>query len=171
MSHRAVLALGSNLGDRASALQGAIDALAADPRVRVVAASSVYRTEPVGGPEQGEFLNAVVIVDTELDSRSLLALCMSIEQKFHRERLEHWGPRTLDVDVIAVDDIVQDDPVLILPHPRAGERAFVCLPWLETDPEAVLPGTGAVRDLLVHLDMSGVQRADDVVLLMPGSVT
>lgn len=166
MSQRAVVALGSNLGDRQAALQGAVDSLDRIPGTRVVAVSGVYATDPVGGPEQGEFLNAVALVDTDRTPEELLAACQAIESEWHRVREVQWGPRTLDVDIISFDDVLSDDPRLTLPHPRAAERAFVCVPWLDVDPQAVIPGVGALRDVAARLDAAGVRPWGD--LLLPG---
>ena len=159
---RAVLAVGSNLGDRLGHLQGAIDALG--DQVDVVAVSGIYETAPVGGPDQGDFLNAVVIVETSLTPYDLLALCQRVEADHDRVREVRWGPRTLDVDIIAIEGEVLDDADLTLPHPRAHERAFVCVPWLDVDPAAVLP-QGPVSG--IALDRSGVHRRADLMLALP----
>jgi 2-amino-4-hydroxy-6-hydroxymethyldihydropteridine diphosphokinase len=164
--NRAVLALGANLGDRAAALQGALDALA--EQTQVVSVSAIYQTEPVGGPAQPEFYNAVVVVDTDLSAGALLDLAHRIENAAGRVRTVRWGPRTLDVDIIAVDEERSDDPTLTLPHPRAHERAFVLLPWLDADRDATLPGHGAVADLVAALDADGVHRLDAPRLRLPG---
>lgn len=132
---RAYLGIGSNLGDRLAALQGALDGLVATDGVRVVAVSSVYETEPVGGPEQPEFLNAVVAVDTSLSPHSLLALAQRLEAAAQRVRAERWGPRTLDVDVLLVGDDEVCTPDLEIPHPRMWERGFVMAPLAELAPE------------------------------------
>ena len=167
---RAVLALGANLGDRAAALQEALNALAAE--VEIVAVSAIFQTAPVGGPAQPDFYNAVAIVDTDLRATALLDFAHRIEAAAGRVRTVRWGPRTLDVDIIAVDDERSDDPVLTLPHPRAHQRAFVLLPWLDADPAAVLPGHGAVAELLAALadgsQQSGVRRLDTPRLHVPG---
>ncbi|MBX6383012.1 MAG: 2-amino-4-hydroxy-6-hydroxymethyldihydropteridine diphosphokinase [Microbispora sp.] len=164
---RAVIALGSNLGRRLENLQGALDELFDAPGVTFVAVSPVYETDPVGGPEQGPYLNAVVIAETVLDPRTLLDRVQSIEIAFGRERKERWGPRTLDLDLIMVGTHISDDPELTLPHPRAHERAFVLVPWVRADPAAVLPGHGPVADLLAGLDQSGVRLRTDLVLEPP----
>lgn len=143
---RAVLSLGANLGDRAATLRDAVDVLA--QRVAVLAVSPFYETAPVGGPDQPRYLNAVVLVATSLAPSDLLALAHEVEDAAGRERAERWGPRTLDVDVVAYGDVRSTDPDLTLPHPRAHERAFVLRPWLDVDPHAVLPGHGRVADLL-----------------------
>ena len=160
---RAVLAVGSNLGDRMGHLQGAIDALA--ERVDVVAVSGVYETAPVGGPDQDDFLNAVAIVETALTPFDLLALCQRVEADHDRVREVRWGPRTLDVDIIAMEGEALDDADLTLPHPRAHERAFVCVPWLDVDPGATLP-QGPIASLA--LDRDGVVRRTDLSLALPG---
>ena len=154
---RAVLSVGSNLGDRMGHLQGALDALA--EHVDVIAISGVFETSPVGGPEQDDFLNAVIIVETTLAPHELLELCQQVEADRNRVREVRWGPRTLDVDIIAIDDTLLDDPTLTLPHPRAHERAFVCVPWLDVDADAALP-QGRIADL--GLDPRGVHRRTDL---------
>ncbi|GAA3002759.1 2-amino-4-hydroxy-6-hydroxymethyldihydropteridine diphosphokinase [Streptosporangium longisporum] len=163
---RVVLALGSNLGDRFATLQGAVDALFAGPDLTFVAVSPVYETDPVGGPEQGAYLNAVVIADSGLEPRSLLDRAQGVENAFGRVRVERWGARTLDVDLITVGDVVTDDPDLTLPHPRAHERAFVLVPWVRADPGAVLSGR-RVADLLAGLDQAYVRPRTDLVLSRP----
>lgn len=162
---RAVLSIGSNLGDRLAHLQGAVDELASIG-VDVIAVSPVYETAPVGGPEQEDFLNAVVIVRTALGPYELLEACQGIEAAHERVRDVRWGPRTLDVDIIVIDGVASDDPLLTLPHPRVHERAFVCVPWLDVDPTATLPH-GAIAHL--PLDRSGIVRRDDLALAMPSS--
>ncbi len=166
---RVVLALGSNLGDRLGILQGAVDTLFAPGPLRPVALSPVYETAPVGGPEQDDYLNAVAVADCSLEPKELLALTQRTEQDFHRVREVRWGPRTLDVDVIALGGEISGDPELTLPHPRAHQREFVLRPWSEADPEAVLPGRGPVADLLRALGDQGVRRRDDLELHAPGS--
>jgi 2-amino-4-hydroxy-6-hydroxymethyldihydropteridine diphosphokinase len=155
--NRAVLALGANLGEPASALHGAVDALRQSAGIEVIACSSIYETEPVGGPDQPRYLNAVVLVRTSLDPSALLAEGHRIELQWGRVREVRWGARTLDIDVIAYEDIRWQDEVLTLPHPRAHERAFVLVPWIEVEPDAVLPGRGAIRDLIEGLDVGGVR--------------
>ena len=164
---RAVVALGANLGDTAAALQHAVDALAASGRVAAV--SAVFRTAPVGGPEQPDYLNAVVLLDTELTAAELLDAAHRIEAAAGRVRLERWGARTLDVDIVAFGDERSDDPQLTLPHPRAHERAFVLAPWLDSDPAAVLPGRGQVAELLGTVGDAGVQRLSEPRLRPPAA--
>jgi 2-amino-4-hydroxy-6-hydroxymethyldihydropteridine diphosphokinase len=148
---RAVLSVGSNLGDRLAHLRSVVDAL--DP-IRV---SPVYETAPWGGVEQDDFLNAILVVDDPAtDAYGWLAKAHACEQAAGRTRNVHWGPRTLDVDVIDVDGSTNDDPDLTLPHPRAHERAFVLVPWADVDPDAVLPGHGPVAGLIA--DTGEVRR-------------
>ncbi|MFE5597646.1 2-amino-4-hydroxy-6-hydroxymethyldihydropteridine diphosphokinase [Streptomyces coelicoflavus] len=166
---RAVIALGANLGNRLETLQGAIDALEDTPGVRVKGVSPVYETEPWGvAPDsQPSYFNAVVIVKTTLPPDSLLERAHAVEEAFHRVRDERWGPRTLDVDIVAYAEVVSDDPRLTLPHPRAHERAFVLAPWLDVDPEAALPGQGPVADLLDAVTRDGVAPRADLELRLP----
>jgi 2-amino-4-hydroxy-6-hydroxymethyldihydropteridine diphosphokinase len=163
-SRRAALALGSNQGNRLTTLQGAVDGLAETDGVEVAAVSGVFETDPVGGPEQPDYLNAVVVVVTTLSARQLLGRAHEIEQQFGRVRSQRWGPRTLDVDIVVVGDELVDEPDLVVPHPRAGERAFVLLPWLDADPDAALPGRGPIAELLSGLETSGVRPRPDLSL-------
>ena len=165
----AVIALGGNLGNRLETLQGAVDALEDTPGVRVKDVSPVYETDPWGVPEgsQPAYLNAVVLVRTTLPPASLLERAHAIEEAYLRVRTEHWGPRTIDVDIVAYDAFVSDDPVLTLPHPRAHERAFVLVPWHDVQPAAVLPGRGPVAELLASVGDGGVRRRGDVELRLP----
>jgi 2-amino-4-hydroxy-6-hydroxymethyldihydropteridine diphosphokinase len=134
---QAYLALGSNLGDRRAHLQRAIDALDRDEHVDVVAVSQVYATDPVGGPDQDEYLNAVVAVDTTLAPHELLRLAQAVEQAEGRVRTVRWGPRTLDVDLLLHGDATLDDEALTVPHPRMWERDFVLVPLRDVAPDLV----------------------------------
>lgn len=165
----AVIALGGNLGNRLETLQGAVDALEDTPGVRVRAVSHVYETEPWGVPEgsQANYFNAVVLVRTTLPPESLLERAHAIEEAFLRVRTERWGPRTIDVDIIAYQNVASDDPTLTLPHPRAHERAFVLVPWYDVDPAAELPGRGPVAELIRSVGSAGVRRRTDVELRLP----
>ncbi|WP_332662071.1 2-amino-4-hydroxy-6-hydroxymethyldihydropteridine diphosphokinase [Aeromicrobium sp.] len=164
---QAVLSLGSNLGDRHGKLQGGVSALEDTPEVTVVAISSVYETDPVDAVEgSGKFLNAVVLIDTTLTVHTLLDRALAIEDAFGRERSEPGAPRTLDVDLIVVGPRVADDESLKLPHPRAHERGFVLVPWLEIDPEGEIPGRGFVADLLEGVDTSGVHKREDLEIIL-----
>ncbi len=162
-----VLALGSNLGDRLATLQRAVDELAATPGLDVVTVSPVYETAPVGGPEQPDYLNAVVLAETSRPAGDLLRRAQEIEAAAQRRRDVRWGPRTLDIDVIVYGDETSGDPALTLPHPRAHERAFVLAPWHDADPAAELPGHGRIAGLLAALPRPGVRRRDDVALRIP----
>jgi 2-amino-4-hydroxy-6-hydroxymethyldihydropteridine diphosphokinase len=131
---RAFLGLGSNLGDREHFLRDALGTLGPS----VVATSAVYETEPVGGPGgQGPYLNLVVELDTDLDPHELLAVCRRLESAAERVRLERWGARTLDVDVLWIDGVELDEPDLVVPHPRMNVRRFVLAPLSELAPELV----------------------------------
>lgn len=164
--HCAAVALGSNIGDSAATLQGAIDALAAAPGVSVLAVSRVVETDPVGGPEQDDYLNAVVLVRTTLEALALLDVAQGVEQMFGRTREVRWGPRTLDIDLLAFDDLILDSERLTLPHPRAHERGFVLVPWFDVDRNGMIPGRGRIADLLATVDRDGV-RPSEVVLVVP----
>jgi len=143
---KVVIALGSNLGDREATLIDAINQLATI--INVVKVSTFHETAPVGGPEQPDYLNAVLIGESELEPTELLRKMQEVELAAGRQRIERWGARTLDLDLIAADDLVIESEFLTLPHPRAHERRFVLDPWLEIDSEAYLPGFGEVR--LLH---------------------
>lgn len=132
MSVRAFLSLGSNLGDRRALLRDAVDSLP-----DVVAVSPVYETAPVGGPEQDNFLNLVVQLDTELTPTQLLGVCHRIESSAERVRDVRWGPRTLDIDIIWMDGVQMDDERLTIPHPRWKERRFVLAPLRDLAPDLV----------------------------------
>jgi 2-amino-4-hydroxy-6-hydroxymethyldihydropteridine diphosphokinase len=166
---RAVLALGANLGDRLGTLQGCVQAIGGLRDTDVLAISPVYETVPVGGPAQPDYLNAVLIASTGLRPGELLEAAHRIEADFGRVRTERFGPRTLDIDIISYAGEVSGDPVLTLPHPRAHERAFVLAPWHDVDPEAELPGRGAVSDLLAGLARDGVRLVPGAVLRLPRS--
>lgn len=164
---RAVLSIGSNLGDRLAHLQSVLDELGAD----VTACSALYATTPWGGVVQQDFLNAVVLVESAAtDCRGWLHRGQRLEARAQRERALRWGPRSLDVDVIECDGVRSDDPELVLPHPRAHERAFVLVPWCEVEPEAVLTGHGRVAELLAALptgERDGVCRLESTALRVP----
>jgi len=155
-TRRAYLGLGSNLGDRLAHLQQAIDGLAATDGITVVVVSRVYETDPVG-PEQPDYLNAVVAIDTTLTPRELLAVGQRLEQAAHRVPGERWGPRTLDVDVLLVGDERVHEPDLEVPHPRMHQRAFVRVPLADVAPdlEAALPGSidANVRETVRSTDL------------------
>lgn len=141
---RAAIGLGANLGDRRAAVESAITRFESGSGGRLLARSSMIRTDPVGGPPQPDYLNAVVIIETTLDPRGLLAVARDLELAAGRDRSREvrWGPRMLDVDLLSYGDLIVDDPELQLPHPRALERGFVLRPWAEVDPDYPIPGTG-----------------------------
>jgi 2-amino-4-hydroxy-6-hydroxymethyldihydropteridine diphosphokinase len=153
----AFLGLGSNLGDRAQNLQRAVDLLSAEPGVEVVGSSGVWETDPVGGPSQPDYLNAVVRVRTELAPHDLLTACLRTETALGRVRDVRWGPRTIDIDVLLIDALVLDADDLTVPHPRIEERAFVLLPLLELDPGAALPDGTRLADVVRGPDIGGAR--------------
>lgn len=164
---RAVLSIGSNVGDRVAHLRSVVDALGP----RVVAVSAVYSTAPWGGVEQQDFLNAVIVADdAAFGPYDWLRFGRELEAAAERVRLERWGPRSLDVDVVSCDigdgELLSEDPELTLPHPRAHQRAFVLVPWLDVEPDATLTAEGETRriaDWLAGLDAAerdGVHRTE-----------
>jgi 2-amino-4-hydroxy-6-hydroxymethyldihydropteridine diphosphokinase len=163
---RCVIALGSNLGERLAKLQGAVDSLSDTPDVWVTTVSPVYETEPVDTPEGAEkFLNAIVLADTTLPAPVLLERAQAIETAFGRLPSEvQNAPRTLDVDLILVGDRRADDDHLVLPHPRAHQRAFVLAPWADVEPDAIIPDHGSIKELLAEVGTDGVERRDDLEL-------
>lgn len=160
---RVVLALGSNLGDRAATLASAAAELAAVGGLTVEDVSGVVETDPVGGPEQGDYLNAVLVATTTLTPHALLTAVQEVETEFGRVRRVRWGARTLDVDIVVYGDLVCTGERLALPHPRAHERGFVLAPWASLEPDALLPGPngGRVADLAATAaDATGVRPTD-----------
>ncbi|HEX8927993.1 MAG TPA: 2-amino-4-hydroxy-6-hydroxymethyldihydropteridine diphosphokinase [Actinomycetota bacterium] len=154
---RAHVALGSNLGDRMATLDAAVRALDADEHTYVMAVSKVYETEPVGGPPQDPYLNAVAVLETDRDPHSLLDLLLLTEERLGRVRGERWGPRTADLDLILYDGPPVSSPDLTVPHPRARERAFVLVPLIEVDPFASFPDGETAAEALARLGpVSGV---------------
>lgn len=154
--HPAVIALGSNLGDREATFAAALRELAELPGIELDAISSFHETpalRPWGiDPDAPAYLNAVALVTTTLEPEALLDRLNEVERAHGRVRDERWGDRTLDLDIVAMGDRTVDTERVTLPHPRAHERDFVLRPWAEVAPDAVLPGHGAVRDLLAELD-------------------
>ena len=156
---RAVISAGSNMEDSRAHL-ASVRAHFADV---LVAASSLYATAPWGKTDQPDFLNQSLLIDAPLSPSQLLTECQALEDAANRVRIERWGPRTLDVDIVDIEGYTSDDPVLTVPHPRAHLRAFVLAPWLELDPDATLGGE-RVADLLAGLDeeeREGVRRLED----------
>ena len=163
---KATISLGSNLGDRFQYLQNALDSINLLTGTQVHSVSPVFETDPVGGPDQGQYLNAVAVVKTILSPEQFLAATQEIELAQNRERNERWGPRTLDIDLLAMDTEVRSTLELELPHPRAHERAFVLLPWSLLDPDYVIPGKASVADLLENLNVEGVHFRNDLTLVV-----
>ncbi len=169
--------MGSNVGERLAALQSAIDLLCADPNVTGVAVSPVVESDPVGGPDQPDYLNAVLVIDISCSPLDILYLAHRAEVAAHRTHEVRWGPRTLDVDVLACGDLVSNDPVLTLPHPRASERAFVLVPWAIVAPDTTFPGSPVVpgtrqtvADVLRALRpeaLVGIRLRQDLALHLP----
>ena len=146
---KAVIALGSNLGNRELYIDSAVAELA--KVIEITHLSTNHETDPVGGPEQPKYLNAIAIAETELDPRELLIIRLESENRLGRKREVRWGPRTIDLDLIVFGDEVIDSEVLVLPHPRAHERKFVLEPWLEIDPDAYIPGIGEIESILQRI--------------------
>ena len=149
---RAYVGLGANLGPREVTLLRAADLLAAADGVEVVAVAQLRETEPVGLVEQPPFLNGAVAIDTSLPPRALLDLLLEIERSLGRVRGERWGPRTIDLDLLAYGDERVDEEGLHVPHPRLHERRFALEPLAELDPELEIPGLGTVSELIAALD-------------------
>jgi 2-amino-4-hydroxy-6-hydroxymethyldihydropteridine diphosphokinase len=144
---RAFLGLGSNVGERLDNLREAAGRLR-ERGIEVRRSSRIYETAPVGGPDgQGDFLNAVIEVDTDSDARALLDACLAVEEEMGRVRSERWGPRVIDLDLLTFDHQTIDEPDLVVPHPRMHERMFVLAPLLELDADPMLPGGRAVATL------------------------
>jgi 2-amino-4-hydroxy-6-hydroxymethyldihydropteridine diphosphokinase len=148
----AYIGIGSNLGDRRRLIRQALDLLGAQADVEVAALSTIRETEPVGIVDQPRFLNAAARLETELAPRELLDRLLAVERDLGRVRVERYGPRTIDLDLLLYGDEVVDEPGLRVPHPRLGERRFVLEPLLELDPGLVVPGLGEVRALHAKLE-------------------
>ena len=166
MATTAYLALGSNLGDRLATLQRAVELLDAREGIRVVRSSRVFETDPVG-PPQPAYLNAVIEVATDLEPRALLGAALAVEAELGRERLERWGPRTLDVDVLTYDEREVHEPDLEIPHPRMHERGFVLVPLGELTQEPMLPGGRRLGELRLPPDAVLGVRAFAPPLALP----
>lgn len=167
--HTAVLSLGGNLGDPAKAMLQAIVAIDSLPGTQVCGISPLYQTTPWGmGSDAPDFLNAIIQLTTTMSGTELLRATQAIEAAHGRVRTQHWGSRTLDIDIIDFDGLVSSDPQLTLPHPRAWQRAFVLAPWLALDPDAAIVGPhgGTVTDLLAACpDKDSVRRISDTWIL------
>ena len=146
---KAVVALGANLENPREAVQLAIALL--EEATQVISISSLYETEPVGGPTQNNYINAVCIIDSDLPALDFLALLQGIEKSMGRVRIEKWGPRIIDLDLIQYGNILSNSEELELPHPRAFERKFVLEPWYEIEPDAILLTHGGILQLLKEL--------------------
>jgi len=156
---RAYLALGGNVGDSRTTLDRAVRALSAAAGIRLVARSSDYRTPPWGVTDQPPFINLCVAIETTLPPRELLVRIHEIERSLGRDRAheQRWGPRTLDIDILAYGDLAIDEPGLILPHPRLFERAFVLMPLAEVAGDAAIAGRD-LKDALQGVDTAGIER-------------
>ena len=165
---KVVLSLGSNMGDSAAILQEAVDFLAETPDLMLVDVSPVYQTKPVGGIEQDDFLNLIVVAESTLEPLTILDRAQAIEDNFGRVRDVRFGPRTLDIDVIMVGKRISEGDIE-LPHPRAHERAFVLVPWLDIDPNGDIAGHGPIAELVDEVDTSLVARRDDIVITFTGT--
>ncbi|MBP6533456.1 MAG: 2-amino-4-hydroxy-6-hydroxymethyldihydropteridine diphosphokinase [Arenimonas sp.] len=159
MPERVFIGLGGNLGDVPSTLKQAIACISAVPGVAYVAHSGFYRTPPWGGVEQPDYINAVLELDAELEPQELLDRLLDVERQYGRKRAEeqHWGPRTLDCDILLFGDHVLHGGSLTIPHPRMAERAFVLVPLAELDGDLTVPGQGSVRSLLERLAQQPIQ--------------
>ena len=150
---RAYVGLGANLGPREVTLLRAVDLLAGEPGIEVLAVSQLHETDPVGNTDQPEFLNGAVSAETTLEPREFLDALLRIERELGRVRDgTPWGPRTIDLDLLVYGDEIVDEPGLRVPHPRLHERRFALEPLVELEPELVIPGQGPVSELLAHLD-------------------
>ena len=154
---RSAIAFGSNIGESLAILEGAMKSLEKTPGIIIKAKSSLYRTAPVGGPSQPDYLNGAAILEVQLSPQKLLDTLLNIEQEFGRVRQEHWGPRTLDLDILLFDDLILETPDLQIPHPRMTQRAFVLVPLAEIAPDWIEPvSREPISQLLQKLDCSNV---------------
>ena len=165
--HRAHIALGANLADRAAAIAAAIDALASHPAIALIAQSSLHDTEPLGPPDQPRYLNAAVAIDTTLSPHALIGAMLDIERALGRDRSAdalRWGPRTIDLDLLTYADLTLSEPALTIPHPRMHERAFVLAPLAEIAPDLIHPvlrrSIADLLDAMEHSQPPPVQSAD-----------
>jgi 2-amino-4-hydroxy-6-hydroxymethyldihydropteridine diphosphokinase len=156
----ATLGLGGNIGDPVASMATALSVLDTHPDCRVTAVSRLYRTPPWGKTDQSYFFNSCAAVETRLAPEALLDLCLSIEREMKRERVERWGPRTLDIDVLTYEGVEQDAPRLELPHPRMTERGFVLMPLADIAPDLIVRGR-AVANWLTGADIAGIELADE----------
>lgn len=156
MKQLAILSLGSNLGERGQTVEKAIEKISKTKGIKLLAKSKLYEsvalTEAGFDPQQPSYINAALKIQTSLKPKALLAALNEIENDFGRIRLQRWAPRTLDIDIITYGHELIETKTLIVPHPRAHERSFVLVPWLEIDPDAILPGRGRVDALVADLE-------------------
>lgn len=158
MSANVAIALGSNLGESQTILADAITTLSQTNEITVTTYSSWYQTKPIG-PPQPDYINACALLKVELGPHQLLKTLLDIEQEFGRKRIQHWGPRTLDLDLILYEDLILDTPDLIIPHPRMKERAFVLMPLAEIAPNWIEPITNqTISFLLEKVDCTGIKK-------------
>lgn len=153
----ASIGLGGNVGDSVATLRLALAELGALPSSQLLKASRLYRTPAWGMPDQPDFINAVAQLETMLAAGELLGALLGIERSFGRERIDRWGPRVLDLDLLLYGDAIIDEPGLRVPHPHLHERAFALLPLLEIDPDATIPGRGPARAAMAMLASDGIQ--------------
>jgi 2-amino-4-hydroxy-6-hydroxymethyldihydropteridine diphosphokinase len=160
---RAFIAFGGNVGDARDTITHAIETFCDGDKVRLVASSSDYRTPPWGVTDQPPFINACIEIETALAPHQLLERAHDVERAFGRDRASerHWGPRTLDIDLLTYGDIRLDDPDLVLPHPRLFERAFVLVPLAEIAPDRIIAGQ-RIRDACRGVDSSGIEKLSDI---------
>lgn len=156
----ATIGLGSNIGDRTGNIARAIELLTADGAVSVVARSPFYRTDPWGVTDQDWFVNACLAVKTDVSPRELLRRCQAVENEMARVRIQRWGPRNIDVDILTFRDLKINEPDLVVPHPRIAERAFVLVPLKDVAPDVKIGGA-SIDEMLSTLDASDVQPLDD----------
>jgi 2-amino-4-hydroxy-6-hydroxymethyldihydropteridine diphosphokinase len=157
-SYDAIIALGSNIGDKVRHIADAVGAFTRDGCVQVVTQSANYQTPPWGKTDQDWFVNGVMSITTQLPVYDLLGRCQAVERELGRERLVHWGPRVIDLDILVYRDLVSTDPDLILPHPHMTERAFVLRPLLDVAPDLVVKGK-TIREWLIvvpHADVTPI---------------
>ncbi|HMB42626.1 MAG TPA: 2-amino-4-hydroxy-6-hydroxymethyldihydropteridine diphosphokinase [Luteimonas sp.] len=154
---RAWVGLGGNTGDPVATLRAAFTAIATLPQTKLLRQSSLYRTPAWGPVPQPDYINAVCLIETELDAGELLAGLLDIEHAFGRQRRERWGPRSLDLDVLLYGDAIIDVPGLRVPHPHLHERAFMLVPLLEVDPQVSIPAIGGAREALAALASGGIE--------------
>lgn len=151
---RVFLGLGANLAQPEQQILTAIEALSQSVDVKLVQSSRLFGSSPMGPQDQPDYVNAVVEIETELAPLALLDLCQSIEQTHHRDRTIRWGARTLDIDILSIDNLVIKNERLTLPHPGIASRDFVVLPWRDIAPDYIVPNLGAVVSIHVVADFA-----------------